>query len=155
MAKYRAALVWTLKDGDDFPAGRYGRGHTVSFEDGPTLPGTASRHVVGKWAEPGAADPEQMLVAAISSCHMLSFLHEARKAGFAVARYADDAEGIMEDIGEGRMAVTRATLRPRIDWTGKAPTPAELDHLHQLAHEVCFIANSVKTQITVEAGVEA
>ena len=151
MASYRANVDWALKDGEDFPNGRYSRGHSVLFEPGPRVRGTASPHVVGaKWAEEGAVDPEQMLVASISACHMLSFLHVARLAGFVATRYRDAAEGLMEKNAEGRIAVTRVALRPQIDWQGPAPDQAQLDHLHHEAHEACFIANSVKTEIVVE-----
>jgi organic hydroperoxide reductase OsmC/OhrA len=152
MARYRATIDWSLQDGEDFPAGRYLRGHGLAFEHGPEVRGTASAAVVGnKWAEAGAVDPEQLLVAAISSCHMLSFLHAARLAGFVVMRYRDEAEGMLEKSAEGRLAVTRAALRPAIAWGGPAPDAATLQRLHHEAHEACFIANSVKTEIVVEA----
>lgn len=152
MARFRASVDWALRPGEDFGSGRYGRGHAVAFEHGPQMRGTASAHVVGnRWAEDGAADPEQMLVAAISSCHMLSFLHVARLAGFAVAAYRDEAEGLMEKNAEGRIAVTRVALRPQIRWEGREPDKEELDRLHHAAHEACFIANSVKTEVVVES----
>jgi organic hydroperoxide reductase OsmC/OhrA len=110
---------------------------------------------VGKWAAPGAVDPEEMLVASISACHMLTFLHMARLAGFVVTRYRDAAVGVMEKDAEGRMAVTLVTLRPEISYDGTRPTDAQRDHLHHQAHEECFIANSVKTQIVVEEVVPA
>jgi organic hydroperoxide reductase OsmC/OhrA len=149
VATYRATIEWTLKDGEDFANGRYSRGHTVSFAE-HVVPATASRHVVGKWAAPGAVDPEEMFVAALSNCHMLTFLHRARLAGFVVTSYRDTAEGVMEPIGGERMAVTRATLRPQIAYAGRRPTPDEARRLHHEAHEQCFIANSVKTDVTVE-----
>jgi organic hydroperoxide reductase OsmC/OhrA len=96
-----------------------------------------------------AVDPEEMLVAALSNCHMLSFLHIARLAGFIVAAYRDHAEGVMEEIAPGRQAMTRVTLHPQIEWSGDAPDKAKLDHMHHEAHEVCFIANSVKTEVTI------
>ena len=153
MATYRATVDWSLGEaaGEDFLKGRYSRGHAVAFEDGPSVPGTASKHVVGnKWAAPGAVDPEQMLVASISSCHMLSFLHVAREAGFVATSYRDDAAGVMEKNAEGRLAVTRVTLRPQIAWLGSAPDAAALDRLHHAAHDTCFIANSVRTEVVVE-----
>jgi organic hydroperoxide reductase OsmC/OhrA len=82
---------------------------------------------------------------------MLSFLHLARQAGFVVARYRDEAEGTLEKTAEGSTAVTRVTLRPRIDYAGRPPSAQEADRLHHQAHEACFIANSVKTEVTVEA----
>jgi len=151
MSLHRATAQWSLQDGEDFAAGRYSRGHAVTFEGGHEVPGTASPHVVGnKWSVAGAVDPEEMLTAAISTCHMLSFLHVALTAGFTVLSYRDDAEGLMEKNAEGRLAITRATLRPRIVYAGTVPTPQERDRLHHEAHETCFIANSVKTEIVVE-----
>jgi organic hydroperoxide reductase OsmC/OhrA len=151
MAAFRATVDWALKDGEDFPNGRYLRGHSVAFEPGPEVRGTASAHVVGnKWAEAGAVDPEQMLVASLSSCHMLTFLHVARLAGFVVTHYRDEAEGMLEKSAEGRFAVTRVTLRPQIAYEGRAPDAAERERLHHAAHEECFIANSVKTEVVVE-----
>lgn len=152
MASYRATAAWTLEaSGEDFLKGRYGRGHTLTFGSGVEVPGTASAHVVGnRWAAPNAVDPEEMLVGSLSTCHMLSFLHKAREAGFVVERYVDEAVGVMEKNPEGRLAVTRVTLRPQIAYAGRAPTAAERDHLHHLSHEECFIANSVKTEVVVE-----
>ncbi len=151
MAKYVASILWTLKDGEDFAKGRYSRGHTLSFDGGIEVPASASPHVVGKWAVEAAIDPEEMFIASLSNCHMLTFLHKARLAGFVATRYADDAEGIMEEIAPGRMAVTRVWLRPAITWEGAEPTADQLAHLHHAAHEECFIANSVKTEVVVEA----
>ncbi|MES2340686.1 MAG: OsmC family protein [Pseudomonadota bacterium] len=150
MAKYVAQVVWTLKEGEDFAKGRYSRGHTLAFDGGVEVPASASPHVVGKWAVEAAVDPEEMLVAALSNCHMLTFLHRARLAGFVAVRYDDAAEGIMEEIAPGRMAVTRVWLRPAVTWQGAQPTPEQLDRLHHEAHEECFIANSVKSEIVVE-----
>ena len=81
---------------------------------------------------------------------MLSFLHLARIASFTVTAYEDDAEGVTEEIAPGRLAVTKVKLRPKIEWAGPGPKPDELDRLHHQAHEICFIANSVKTQVSVE-----
>jgi organic hydroperoxide reductase OsmC/OhrA len=149
MATYTADIEWTLKPGEDFPRGRYSRGHTVSFDGGITIPASASPHVVGKWAVKAAVDPEEMLVAALSNCHMLSFLHVAREAGFTAISYHDHAEGVMGEIGPGRLAVTRVVLHPAVEWAGAAPDAAALDRLHHAAHEVCYIANSVRTQVTI------
>ncbi len=150
MARYTARLSWALRAGEDFPGGRYSRGHAIDFDGGTTVPASASPHVVGRWAEAAAVDPEEMLVAALSSCHMLSFLHAARLAGFVVAAYRDHAEGTMEEVAPGRQAVTIVVLRPGIDWSGAAPDEEALRRLHHEAHEACFIANSVKTRVVVE-----
>ena len=149
MAEYRAAIDWALEPDGDFAKGRYSRAHSIRFSD-HTVPGTASRHVVGKWAAPGAVDPEEMLVASISTCHMLTFLHVARLKGFVISRYSDAPVGVVEPDSEGRMAVTRVTLHPKISYAGHRPTDDERDHMHHEAHTECFIANSVKTVVRVE-----
>lgn len=149
MATYTTDVTWRLRNGEDFLSGRYGRGHTVSFDGGIVVPASASPHVVGKWAVEAAVDPEEMLVAVLSTCHMLSFLHVARLARFTVAAYRDQAEGTMEEIAPGMEAVTKVELRPQIEWIGPAPDEEKLKHMHHEAHEVCFIANSVRTMVTV------
>ena len=151
MAKYVAEVLWTVKDGEDFLKGRYSRGHTIAFDGGVELAASASPHVVGKWAVEAAVDPEEMLVAALSNCHMLIFLHRARLAGFLAVRYADAAEGIMEEVRPGRLALTKVWLRPAITWQGVEPTAQQLDQLHHEAHDECYIANSVKTEVVVDA----
>jgi organic hydroperoxide reductase OsmC/OhrA len=156
MATYRATADWSLEEGGDFAKGRYSRGHSLVFDSGAAVQGTASPHVVGnRWAVEGAVDPEQMLVGAINTCHMLSFLHIAREAGFLIDRYRDEAVGVMEKREDGEMWVSKVTLHPEIRYIGRRPTPAERDHMHHAAHQICFIANSVKTEIVVEEVVSA
>lgn len=149
MAVYRATIDWSLEDGGDFPNGRYSRGHTVDFA-AHRMPATSSPHVVGKWAQQGAVDPEEMLVASLSSCHMLTFLHMARLEGFTVTRYRDAAEGVMTKNQAGVLWVSKVTLRPEIAYAGNRPSVAEAARLHHRAHEECFIANSVRTEVAVE-----
>ena len=152
MAHYVAWVDWTLKPGEDVLAGRYSRKHAVAFDGGIEIAASASPHVVpAPWSAADAVDPEEMLVAAIADCHMLSFLHVAREAGLVVTSYRDRAEGVMRKNPEGRIAVTRVILRPVIVFQGDQPWPEVLHHLHHQAHETCFIANSVKTEIVVEA----
>jgi organic hydroperoxide reductase OsmC/OhrA len=104
------------------------------------------------YSNPAHVDPEEAYVAAIASCHMLTFLYVAMRAGFVVERYEDDAVGVLRKNERGAVWVSRVTLRPRIVYGGeKHPSAQEVDHLHHLAHEQCFIANSVKTEISVEA----
>jgi organic hydroperoxide reductase OsmC/OhrA len=147
-----ATVDWSGKPGEDFAAGHYSRAHDVIFDGGVTMPASASPSVVrAPWSVEAAADPEEMLIAALSSCHMLTFLDKARRAGFVVSRYRDEAEGVMRKTAEGRIAVTRVALRPRITFEGRQPTDQELDALHHAAHEECFIANSVRTEVVVEA----
>jgi organic hydroperoxide reductase OsmC/OhrA len=149
MAKHVADIVWRLSENEDFPNGRYSRGHRVAFDGGITVPASASPHVVGKWAVEAAVDPEEMLVAALSSCHMLSFLHVARLAGFTALSYRDHAEGVLEEIAPGRLAITKVVLNPQIEWQGAPPETPRLDAMHHEAHEVCYIANSVRTEVTI------
>lgn len=151
MGTYRATSDWSLNAGEDFATGRYSRGHSVVFGSGFEAPGTASHQIIGnRWSVPGAVDPEEMLVGAINTCHMLSFLHIAREAGFVVIRYRDEAVGVMEKREDGEMWVSTVTLHPEISYQGRQPSAEERDHLHHAAHQICFIANSVKTQILVE-----
>lgn len=156
MGTYRAISDWSLKDGEDFAAGRYSRGHSVVFGSGFEAPGTASHQIVGnKWSVTGAVDPEEMLVGAINTCHMLSFLHIAREAGFVVTAYRDEAVGVMEKREDGEMWVSKVTLHPEIAYVGRQPSADERHRLHHAAHQICFIANSVKTEIVVEEKVAA
>lgn len=151
MGSYFATSEWTLDEGGDFPNGRYSRGHKIIFGSGFEASGTASHQIVGnKWSLPGAVDPEEMLVGAINTCHMLSFLHVAREAGFVVTRYRDAAVGTMERRQDGEMWVSKVILRPEIIYDGRQPSEAEAHDMHHRAHLMCFIANSVRTQIVVE-----
>ncbi len=150
MSTYVATIDWRL-DGE-FAKGRYSRAHTVRFDGGIAIKGSSSPSVVPlPWSAADAVDPEEMLTAALSTCHMLSFLDIARRAGWSIDRYTDTAEGAMAKLDDGRAWVSEVVLRPKIGWVGKAPSPAELDALHHQAHHVCFIANSVKTEVRVES----
>jgi organic hydroperoxide reductase OsmC/OhrA len=149
--EYRATIVWR-RDGEDFSEGRYSRAHEWRFDGGITVPGSASPSVVpAPFSLEAAVDPEEAFIAALSSCHMLTFVDIARRAGIVVESYEDEAVGEMERIAPGKMAITRVTLRPRIVFGGAAPDKAKVDELHHQAHEACFIANSVKTEVRVEA----
>lgn len=151
MAAYRARVDWRLRDGEDFLRGRYSRGHALTFDGGLIVPASSSPQVVPlPWSVEAAADPEELFTASLANCHMLWFLHKAREAGFAVASYTDEAEGIMGRNAEGQEAMTRVTLRPWVEWTGEGPDDTRLAKLHHAAHEACFIANSVKTEVVVE-----
>lgn len=157
MAKYVATVDWSLTaEPEDFIKGRYSRAHTIAFDGGVTVPASPSPSVVPvPWSDPAAVDPEELLVAALSNCHMLTFLHKAREAGFVVASYRDEAEGVMRKTAEGKIAVTKVALRPHIVFIGNSPDAAQLEALHHAAHEDCFIANSVKTEVVVEDPITA
>jgi organic hydroperoxide reductase OsmC/OhrA len=148
---HTATIRWK-NNGGDVLGRRYSRAHTWLFDGGVSVAASSSPHVVPKpWSDEHAVDPEEALVAAASSCHMMSFLWAAAKAGFAVDSYDDTAEGTLAKIDGKHYAITRIVLRPRIVFSGKQPTAADLDALHHEAHEECYIANSLKTEIVVEA----
>lgn len=151
MSTYTAQLVWE-RGGQDFLDNRYSRRHLIRFDGGVELPGSSSPAVVPVPAsDPAAVDPEEAFVASLSSCHMLWFLAIAAKRGFVVDRYEDAPSGVLERNAERRFAMTRVTLRPRVLFSGaRQPSAAELAELHHKAHEECYIASSVKTQVLVE-----
>jgi organic hydroperoxide reductase OsmC/OhrA len=150
MSEHKAIIRWAHTRGD-FLKGSYSREHTWSFDGGVTVPASPSPSAVPKqFGNEANVDPEEAFVAAISSCHLLTFLFVAYKGGFDVASYEDEAVGTMTKNERGIPWVSSVVLNPRIVYRGpKQPSPADEDHLHHLAHEQCFIANSVKTHITV------
>lgn len=154
MSEHKATIRWTRKaTPDDFAKGKYSREHTWSFDGGVTVPASASPSVVpAPWSNPASVDPEEAYVASISSCHMLTFLYVAQKRGFVVESYEDQAVGVMTKSERGATPwVSAVTLHPKIVYGGeKKPTAADEEHLHHEAHEQCFIAQSVKTEITVK-----
>jgi organic hydroperoxide reductase OsmC/OhrA len=150
MSTYTAELLWE-RGSQDFLDNRYSRRHLIRFDGGAELAGSSSPAVVPVGSDPAAVDPEEAFVASLSSCHMLWFLAIAAKRGFVVDRYVDRPAGVMERNAERRFAMTVVTLRPNVAFSGaKIPTTAELESLHHKAHEECYIANSVKTQVNVE-----
>jgi organic hydroperoxide reductase OsmC/OhrA len=153
VSTYRATVEWKA-DGGDFLKHRYSREHTIAFDGGLTVPGSASPHIVrAPYSRADALDPEAAFTASVSTCHMLWFLDIAARAGFAVASYRDEPEGTLAMGDAGRLVMTRVVLRPKVTFGGeRRPTAAELEHLHHRAHEECFIANSVKSEIVVEPG---
>jgi organic hydroperoxide reductase OsmC/OhrA len=152
MDEYRADLLWALAPGEDFAANRYSRRHLLRFDGGAELAGSSSPHVVPlPWSDAAAVDPEEMFVASLSSCHMLWFLSIAAKRGFRVDRYTDAAVGVMSRNAQSKVAMTRVTLRPAVAFSGpRLPGHDEVVELHEAAHEACFIANSVNTEVLCE-----
>ena len=148
---YTATVVWERK-GAKFTDNRYSRGHEWRFDGGTVVPASSSPLVVPPPSSVAAAvDPEEAFVASLSSCHMLFFLYHAAKKGLVVERYEDAAVGTMGKNAEGRMAMLKVVLRPKITWEGRAASAEELEALHHHSHLDCFIANSVKTDVVVEA----
>ncbi len=148
MSEHQVTLTWERGD-REFTYEAYSRDHTWAFDGGASVRASAAPGYKGN---PECVDPEEAFVASLSSCHMLTFLALAAKKKLVVDRYVDQAVGHMEKNEQGRIAITRVTLRPKITWSGTAPSPEELDGLHHKAHEYCFIANSVTTDITVGEG---
>lgn len=152
MHTYEATISW--KKGDqNFSDNRYSRAHTWRFDGGAQVAASSSPLSVPEPMSVAAnVDPEEALIAATSSCHMLFFLSFAAKRGFVIDDYVDHATGVMEKNGEGKIAITRITLRPAIMFSGeRRPTPEELTELHHRSHEACYIANSIKADVVVES----
>ncbi|HSW06885.1 OsmC family protein [Aquabacterium sp.] len=151
MAEYTARITWQ-RQGEAFVDKRYSRRHDWLFDGGARVPASSSPHVVRvPLSDASAVDPEEAFVAALSSCHLLWFLDYASQAGWLVDDYVDDAVGVMAPNAQGRMAMTRVTLRPRVRFAGdKRPDSAEHERLHHAAHEACYIANSVRSEVLCE-----
>ncbi len=152
MADHRATINWQgWATPEDFLKGKYSREHTCAFDGGITIPASSSPSVVpAPWSNAAYVDPEEAFVASIASCHMLSFLYVASKAGFVLSSYRDEAIGVMTKNERGVPWVSKVTLAPVIAFKGdKLPSAEELAQLHHAAHDACFIANSVKTEIAV------
>lgn len=145
MSEHHATVHWRLR-GDDFSYQGYNREHEWLFGDDVRVPASAAPDFLGR---AGHVDPEAALVAALSSCHMLTFLALCARRGLTVENYRDEASGTLEKNDDGRLAVTRVTLRPDVAFRDPAPDGQTLENLHHKAHEHCFIANSVKTEITI------
>jgi organic hydroperoxide reductase OsmC/OhrA len=150
MAQHKATIGWR-SDGGDFVHGKYSREHTWSFDGGAAVPASSSPSVVRPpYSNPAAVDPEEAFVAALSSCHMLTFLYLAAQRGFDVLSYDDDALGETTKNERGVPWVSAVVLSPRVQYRGdRTPTPTETRELHEQAHLGCFIANSVKTNVSV------
>jgi organic hydroperoxide reductase OsmC/OhrA len=152
MSEHKATISWK-RSGPDFLKGKYSRAHTWSFDGGATVPASpAPTSVPAPWSDPASVDPEEAFVASISSCHMLTFIFLASRKGFQVDSYYDEAVGVMTKNERGVPWVSSVTLHPKIAYSGeKLPTSADEEDLHHHAHEQCFIANSVKTEVAVRA----
>jgi organic hydroperoxide reductase OsmC/OhrA len=151
MAQYSAEISWN-RNGQDFLSNRYSRRHLLRFDGGAEVAGSSSPHVVPlPYSDASAVDPEEAFVASLASCHMLWFLSIAARRKFCIDAYTDNAAGVMEKNAQGKLAMTVVTLRPSITFSGdKLPTKAQIEELHHQAHEECFIANSVKTEVRCE-----
>lgn len=151
MSAHKAIISWK-RQGPDFLNGKYSREHTWRFDGGAVMPASPSPSVVPEpFSNPAHVDPEEAFVASVSSCHMLTYLFLASRQGFQLDSYDDEAVGMMTKNERGAPWVSSITLRPKIVYSGdKRPTPADEERLHHLAHEQCFISNSIKTVVKVE-----
>ncbi len=151
MPTYTAKITWKIDSPESFVKNRYTRGHTWEFDGGTVVPASSSPHAVrAPFSVEAAVDPEEALVASAASCHMLTFLWLAAKAGFNIASYTDNAVGEMTGNEDGRQWISTITLDPQIEWIGEAPSENELADLHHRAHEGCYIANSIKSEVVVK-----
>jgi organic hydroperoxide reductase OsmC/OhrA len=149
MSEHKITLEWK-RETESFSYESYNRDHVLVFEGGMRVPASAAPAYRGN---PAHVNPEETLVAALSSCHMLTFLAVAAKKRFVVDRYSDHAVGFLEKNQKGKLAITRVVLHPQVAFGGSnLPTPEQLVELHERAHAECFVANSVTTEVTVEAG---
>jgi len=156
MSEYTAQVVWQRGPNEPFIDNKFSRGHQWEFDGGTTVPASPSPHVVPlPYSIEANVDPEEAFVASLSSCHMLFFLSIAAKKKITVDSYTDNAVGFMEKNANGKIAMTKVILRPLVTFPAeladdKAPSRAELEKIHHLAHEECFIANSVLTEVITE-----
>jgi len=150
MSEHKANIRWA-QSGGDYLKGKYSREHTWTFDGGAVVQASSSPAAVPTpYSNPANVDPEEAFVASIASCHMLTFLYVASRKGFEVVSYEDEAAGVLTKNERGIPWVSSVVLRPRIGYRDKTPTREEEDAMHHAAHEQCFIANSVKTDIRVE-----
>ena len=152
MSAYYATIAWIRQNDEAYIDNKYSRAHEWIFDGGITVPASSSPHVVPlPYSVEANVDPEEAFVASLSSCHMLFFLSIAAKKKFVIEQYIDNAVGIMENGSNGKMSMTKVTLRPEIKFSGdKQPSLEQLEKMHHQSHEQCFIANSVKTEVTTE-----
>ena len=146
MSNHNITLTWQ-RTSADFNSKTYNRTHTVQFSGGSQVEVTAAPEYMG---DPKITNPEELLVAALSSCHMLTFLAIAAMKGLVIDKYVDHAVGMLGKNAEGKMAITRVVLKPQITFSGNTPDEATLHAMHEKAHVNCFIANSVNFEVEVE-----
>jgi len=152
MSEYYAKIDWKKGKDESYIDNEYSRAHTWIFDGGCRVPASSSPHVVPlPFSVEANVDPEEAFVASLSSCHMLFFLSIAAKRKYVINRYIDHAVGVMEKDSDGRIAMTKVTLRPKIDFFGeRQPTREQQEKMHHQSHQQCFIANSVRTQVITE-----
>jgi organic hydroperoxide reductase OsmC/OhrA len=151
MSQYVAEVLWSRGE-QDFLGNRYSRRHLLRFDGGLEVPGSSSPHVVPlPMSDAAAVDPEEAFVASLASCHMLWFLSIAAQRKFCVDRYLDSAVGVMAKNSEGKLCMSVVTLHPAVVFSGeRLPEKAQIEDMHHAAHDACYIANSVKSEVRCE-----
>lgn len=152
MSEYYATINWVRKNEEKFSDNQYSRGHEWQFDGGVTVPASSSPHIVPlPYSVEANVDPEEAFVASLSSCHMLFFLSIAAKRKYVIDSYNDNAVGVMDKDTDGKLSMTKVTLRPQVKFLGdKQPSFEQIEKMHHQSHEQCFIANSVKTEVITE-----
>ena len=146
MSEHRVEVSWLRKDGP-FERGNYSMTHEIKYSDTQTIKGSPSPAFGG---DDSAADPEQLYLSSLSACHMLTFLAVAANRGYVVDSYHDSAVATLSKNAEGKMAVVKVVLSPKVEFSGaKRPSADDYQHMQERAHAACFIANSVKTEVIV------
>ncbi len=149
--QYTSKILWN-RNGALFSDNRYSRKHLWQFDGGVDVPASSSPQVVRlPLSEAAAVDPEEAFVASLASCHMLWFLDIAARGGFIIDSYVDDAVGTLAKNSDGKLAMTTVTLKPNVIFSGeKRPSHEDIQRMHHKAHDECFIANSVKSEVRCE-----
>jgi organic hydroperoxide reductase OsmC/OhrA len=152
MSEHSVKVVWKRQLEETFTDNKYSRGYTWAFDGGAVVAASSAPSIVPlPYSVEANVDPEEAFIASLSSCHMLFFLAIAGKRGFVIDQYIDNAIGIMEKDNEGKMSMTKVSLRPEATFGGdKQPSLDQLEMMHHQSHDQCFIANSVKTEVVVE-----
>ena len=152
MSEYIAKILWQRDDKEEFIDNKYSRAHQWGFDGGAIVAASPSPHIVPlPYSVEENVDPEEAFIASLSSCHMLFFLQIAAKRKYVVDKYIDHAVGVMEPNSQGKISMTKVTLRPYVKFSGERhPTLEQLEKMHHQSHDQCFIANSVKTEVTTE-----
>jgi len=151
VSQYTATAVWARQPDAPFKDNRYSRAHEWRFDGGAVVRASSSPSVVRvPLSDPAGVDPEEAFVASLASCHMLFFLSFAASGGFVIDRYEDEAVGELGKNAAGKLVMLKVQLRPKVAWNGAAPSADQLADLHHRAHDACYIANSVTTEVLVE-----
>lgn len=154
MSEYTAAVKWSKQDSEPFLDNKYSRAHTWEFDGGAVISASSAPSVVPvPLSVAENVDPEEGFIASVASCHMLWFLFLAANKKYVVTKYQDDVVGVLARNDEGKQAITEITLRPNVTFEGEKPSQEELEAMHHMAHEKCFIANSVKSAVKVEPSI--